>query len=188
MHFRDLFEAGMSRFYDPGALWLHGGPSALEGDALKRYGKDHSDMGALFFSKDVPVGRWYAATYAGARAGRVWKVRLSAPVDTVLDITNPKHRQRLRKAISPQEFNNIIDTRGNSGHMDWAVVDDEMLEPLGFRGCVFQERPAGMATGLPPQSGMATLPEPVLSVGLFHASDVHVIGFVPENEVWNLFR
>ena len=187
MRCTDLFEAATSRFYDPGALWLHGGPSALEGDALKRYGKSHSDMGGLFFSKDVPVGRWYAATYAGTH-GRVWKVRLSAPVDTILDITNPRHRQRLRKAISPEEFDNIIKSRGSSGHMDWAVVDEEMFEPIGFRGCVFQERPAGMETGLPPQLGLSTLPEPVLSVGMFHASDVHVIGFVPPDEVWNLFR
>lgn len=179
--------ARRTQFYDPNAVWLHGGPSALEGDALKRYGKSHSDMGALFFCKDNPVGRWYTATYAGT-SGRVWQVQLSAPINSVLDITNPSHRQRLRKALNPQEFANIIDTRGTSGHMDWTTVDDEMLEPLGFRGCVFQERPAGMETGLPPQLGMPTLPEPVLSVGMFHASDVHVTGFVPEDQVWNLFR
>jgi hypothetical protein len=72
--------------------------------------------------------------------------------------------------------------------MDWAVVDEEMMDELGFRGCVFQERPAGMETGLPPKLGMATLPEPVLSVGMFHASDVTVTGSVPPEQVWDLFR
>jgi hypothetical protein len=187
MRYVELLEASRRPFYDPSAIWLHGGPSALEGDALKRYGKSHGDMGALFFCKDVPVGRWYAATYAGTE-GRVWTVRLSAPVDTVLDITNPRHRLRLQKALAPEEYANIINTKGTSGHMDWTAVDDEMLNPLGFRGCVFQERPAGMETGLPSQFGMATLPEPVLSVGVFHATDVHMLGFVPEDQVWNLSR
>lgn len=174
-------------FYDPAAIWLHGGPAALDGAALKRYGKDHSDMGGLFFCKDNPVGRWYAATYAGAH-GRVWQARLGAPVDSICDLTNRAHRARLQAALSRQEYANILATRGASGHLDWAVVDEDLLEPLGFRGCVFQERPAGMATGLPPESGLATLPEPVLSIGLFHAADAHLTGFVPPDQVWDLFR
>lgn len=184
-HWMTLVEATTGSFYDPTATWLHGGPLTLEGGALKRYGKSHSDMGALFFCKDIPVGRWYAATYA---KGRVWTVRLSATADTVLDITNPRHRIRLQRGLSRPEYDNILHTRGTSGHMDWSVVDEETLEPLGFRGCVFQERPAGMETGLPPQLGMPTLPEPVLSVGMFFADDVAITGFVPPDQMWDLFR
>lgn len=182
----NLVEARSRRFYDPSAIWLHGGPSVLDGGALKRYGKSHGDMGALFFCKDIPVGRWYTATYAGSQ-GTVWQVRLTAKADAVFDLSNPRHRERLRKGVSPEEYNSFI-TSSSDGYMDWASVDDEMFEAIGFRGCVFRERPAGMATGLPPQYGMTTLPEPVLSVGMFHASDVQIIGAVPSEHVWDFFR
>ena len=142
-------EASSRMYYDPSAVWLHGGPMQLEGGALKRYGKSHSDTGALFFCKDGLVGRWYTATYAGTR-GTVWTATLSAAPDTILDITNPKHRDILRKNISHAEYENMVNARGTSGHLDWVSVDDELLEPLGFRGAVFQERPKGMPTGLPP--------------------------------------
>jgi hypothetical protein len=121
-HYIDLIEAaGGQRFYDPAAVWLHGGPMHLEGDALKRYGKSHSDMGALFFCKDVPVGRWYTATYAGTK-GRVWTVKLSPPVDAVFDLTNSSHRARLRAGVS---YTGIRQHRQHSRHQ-W---------PHGLGGC-----------------------------------------------------
>jgi hypothetical protein len=187
MHISELFEAQSNQFYNPSAVWLHGSPLPMVGDALKRYGRDGGDAGALFFCKDVPVGRWYAATYA-RDTGKVWTVKLSAPVDSILDLTNPRHRSLLRKHLNPQEVDSILKARGSSGHMDWTSVDDELFEPMGFRGCVFQERPKGMETGLPPQMNMTVLPEPVLSVGMFFAEDCHITGFVPPAEVWNFFR
>lgn len=176
-------EAASRRFYDPTAVWLHGGPMELQGNALKRYGKSHSDMGALFFCKDNLVGRWYTATYAGTK-GKIWKVSLSAPINTILDLTNAKHRATLQRSLTQQEYEYMIKSRGTSGHMDWAVIDEELLEPLGFRGAVFQERPKGMATGLPPQYKMTTLPEAVLSVGMFNASDVHIVGSEMPEDIW----
>jgi hypothetical protein len=178
-----ITEAASHGFYDPSAIWLHGGPMNLEGGALKRYGKSHQDAGALFFCKDVAVGRWYTATYAGTR-GKIWQASLSAPVNSILDITKAKHRAILQKTIAREEFQAIMASRGTSGHMDWAHVDEEMLEPMGFRGAVFQERPKGMSTGLPPIYHMETLPEAVLSVGLFHASDIHLIGAINPEDIW----
>jgi hypothetical protein len=169
-------------FYDPSAVWLHGGPIELEGDALKRYGKSGSDMGALFFCKDSFVGRWYTATYANK--GKIYKVKLSAPVDSILDLKNPKHLKILQDNISQSEYNFIMNSRGSSGNMDWATVDEELLEPLGFRGCVFQERPKGMETGLPPQYKLTHLPEDVLSVGIFNASDAKIIGVIDPIDIW----
>ena len=185
-HYLKIVEATSRRFYDPTAVWLHGGPINLEGDTLKRYGKSHSDMGALFFCKDVPVGRWYTATYAGNK-GMVWRVSLSAPVNTILDFTNAKHRNILQKNISQQEYQNMIDTLSTSGHLDWTLADEEMLEPLGFRGVVFQERPKGMITGLPTQQ-FQTLPEAVLSVGIFNATDVHMLGSITPEEIWQQMK
>lgn len=191
MRYLELLEAARRPFYDPAAIWLHGGPMTLKGDALKRYGRSGQDAGALFFCKDIPVGRFYTASYAKpfmGEQGRVWKVKLLAPVDTILDTTNPKHIRRLRVALSPDELNFIMESRGDSGYMDWNVVDEEQLEPLGFRGCVIQERPKGMATGWPPTSGMATLPEAVISVGIFFHEDAQIIGFVPEEKLHDFFR
>lgn len=187
MRISDLFEARGGRFYDPSAVWLHGSSQAMAGDALTRYGRGGGDAGGLFFCKDVPVGRWYAATYA-RDTGKVWTVKLSAPVDSILDLTNPRHRLTLQKHLNPQEYASILEARGSSGHMDWTNVDEELFEPMGFRGCVFQERPKGMATGLPPAMNLTVLPEAVLSVGMFFAEDCHITGFVPPDEVWNFFR
>lgn len=187
-NFINLIEAmGSKSFYNPSATWLHGGPFELQGDALKRYGKSNSDMGALFFCKDSLVGRWYTASYARkmfSEKGKIYQVKLSAPVDTILDLTNPKHCQKLRDNISKEEYNYIMTARGTSGHMDWATVDEELLEPLGFRGCVFQERPKGMETGLPAQYKLQRLPEAVLSVGIFDASDAHIINWIDPDNVW----
>lgn len=187
----DLIEVSSTGgFYNPSAVWLHGGPLELEGDALKRYGKSGSDMGALFFCKEEPVGLWYTASYARRlfqAKGKIYKVHLNPPVDSILDLTKAKHRERLMRGLSKDEYRFIFDSRGSSGHADWATVDEELFEPLGFRGCVFQERPKGMETGLPTDSGMATLPKAVLSVGIFQASDAHIIGFIDPDDVWNSF-
>lgn len=177
MKYSELFEGATPSFYDTSAVWLHGGPSVLKGGALTRFGKNGGDYGALFFCKDETVGRWYVASYAGTN-GRVWSAKLSAPVDTVCDITNVKHRAILRANLDPQEFEGYMSTRGSSGHLDWASIDTDRLEEIGFRGCVFQERPAGMETNLPASTGMAKLPYPVISVGIFSASDVHITGSI----------
>lgn len=166
--------------YDPNARYLHGGPQDLEGARLKRYGKHHSDAGALFFCKDTPGGRWYAGTYGE----RVWICRLRTPAEQVFDFSNPRHRQILRQNVNPQEWANYANTARN-GHLDWSSVDEEVFEPLGFRGVLFLERPAGMQTGLPPESGFAVLPEDVLSVGLFHPEDADIIGSASRQELWS---
>jgi hypothetical protein len=187
--FINIIEGSVSHgFYDPSATWLHGGPFTLEGDALKRYGRKGGDAGALFFCKESLVGTWYCATYARpmfGSPGKVYKVKLSAPVDSILDLTNPASLSKLKKGLSKDEFNYIMESRGDSGHMDWNTVDEEQLEPLGFKGCVFQERPKGMKTGLPSFSGLETLPEPILSIGIFNAADAHIIGSFDPQEFWD---
>lgn len=185
MRFHELLTE--ARHFDPGATYLHGGPQEIEGRKLKRYGKSGGDYGALFFCKDTPEGRWYTSTYAGSK-GRVWKVKVNMPVDAMFDITNARHRAKLQAGVSREEYANFIATAGSSGHLDWSLVNDELFEELGFRGMVFQERPKGMETGLPKESGMAVLKQPVLSIAVFSGDDVEITGHLSPVEMHDYYQ
>ena len=168
-------------FYDPSAIWLHGGPRELRTGKLTRYGKNNSDYGALFFCKDDVEGRWYTSTYAkkllGVK-GKIWKTKISCPENTIFDLTNPVHKLKLRNSIGKEHYNSILDSKSTSGHLDWSSVDDELFGELGFKGCIFQERPKGMETGWPPSSGFSVLKNNLLSIGIFDAADAHIVGEV----------
>jgi predicted nucleotidyltransferase len=174
-----IHEIAATSDFDPNAVYLHGTRQVLRGRNLTRYGKNHSDMGALFFCKDSLVGRWYSGTYGDT----IWLCRIKTPVDRIFSFSNPRHQKLLQKHLDPQEYQYIAASSRN-GHLDWAVVDEDQFTQMGFRGVVFIERAAGMATGLPEQSGLAALPEDVLSVGIFDAADVEIIGSKTRVELW----
>lgn len=166
-------------FYEESAVWLHGGPMELDGGTLKR--KSANDMGALFFCKNTVVGRWYTATYAGDE-GKIWMATVKSPVDLILDLTNPQHKENLKSSLTREEFRMVMRSRGKSGHLDWTFA--KFLQPLGFRGAVFEERSKGMLTELPPEFNLTNLPEAVLSIGIFHDYDVDVIGSILPESIW----
>lgn len=161
-------------YYDPSAIYLHGGPKALEGDALKRYGKMGSDMGGLFFSKDTPNDRRYAVSYTFHHqdGGTVYKVRIKLSPDQVFDLTNRKHRQRLQAVLSPEEWNYILES-ARGGQMDWAVVDEDQLGEAGFKGVILAERPPNFA-------GNADY---IYSVAVFDANVVEIVGQLSPDEI-----
>lgn len=163
---------GDTSHFDPFANYLHGGPSTLDGDALKRHGNKGHDMGGLFFVMDSPEGRKLATMYASSKYGddgAIYFVRINLSVDEVLDLTNEKHQKRLKSELSPQEYQYIIDS-SRGGQMDWSVVDDELLEDLGFKGAILAERPEGES-------------QYVYSVAVFNASDVEVVGQKSVSEI-----
>lgn len=166
-------------FYEESVVWLHGGPMELAGGVLKR--RSANDMGALFFCRDTVVGRWYTATYAGDD-GRIWLATVDTPVDLILDLTNPQHKESLKRSLTRDEYRMVMRSRGASGHLDWTFA--KFLQQFGFRGAVFEERSKGMETELAPQFNLNNLPEPVLSLGIFEDCDVTLIGSRLPITVW----
>lgn len=169
MRLREVVE----NHFDPQAVYLHGGPAKLDGGALKRYGRSNSDMGALFFIKESPDGWRYALGYAVTKAENsgVYRVRINLETSQVFDFSRSDHRRIAQTNLSPVEYNYWMNA-ARSGHLDWAILDGEILEEWGFRGAVLFERPQGFV-------GYA---EDVLSIGVFDAKDVQIIDFVPKQE------
>jgi hypothetical protein len=171
MKIRDITEST----YNPSEIYLHGGPGPndLTGGALKRYGREHSDMGALFFTSNTPDGMRYALGYTLAKPnGGVYQCRIKIPPNKMFDFSKTAHRNIARQNLNPQEFNGWVES-ARANHLDWTSVDDELMEEWGFRGAIFFERPKG-------HNGFKTN---VLSFAVFHAEDVEIIGFTPKEEL-----
>lgn len=167
-------------FFDPAATYLHGGPSTLVGDRLKRYGRAGRDMGGLFFVKDTPNDRRYAATYTASQpdGGAVYTVRINLSADEVFDLSNPAHRARLKKAVSPQEFRSYMKAASGGG-LDWAAMpDEEVFDEIGFKGAILAERPPGFA-------GNA---DHIRSIVVFDADHVEITGSLSPDEVADALR
>lgn len=104
-----------------------------------------------FDSKDIFITNdlEYAKNYAGA-TGAVFEAFLKSPVEKIFDFSNTKHRDILKDAIPPRNFEKIISSSRNN-QIDWAATDyiynqlyddaDEVLEHLGFEGIILAERP-----------------------------------------------
>lgn len=175
-----LEQSLMEGFFDPTAVYLHGGPSELVGGRLKRYGRGGRDMGGLFFVKDTPNDRRYAATYPASQpdGGAVYTVRINLSADEVFDLSNPAHRAELKKAVSPQEFESYMKA-ASGGALDWAAMpDEETFEDLGFKGAILAERPPGFA-------GNA---DHIRSIVVFDAGDVEITGTLSGEEVDKALR
>lgn len=171
-----LVESTRAAGFDPTATYLHGGPEMLVGGKLKRYGRDDSDMGALFFAEDTPEGRAYAAGYAVTKdRGAVWKVRINLSPNDVYDHSNPSHRVRLTRAVGPEMWADM--TQGASGQLDWTAVDDELMAEAGFAGALLQERPPGFMGA-----------NAVRSVAVFDASHVEIIEKMTREELNDALR
>lgn len=163
--------------YDPQAIYLHGGPAVLKGGRLQRYMKEGSDMGALFFIRESPVGWHYATAYAimkSANSG-VYRVHLKIPKDKVFDFSDDAHRRFAQSHLTPQEFDYWV-TSSRDGFLDWAVMDEDVLIEWGFRGAVLMER----------QQGFAGYGEHALSIAVFDPNDVEIVDFVPKAEALKL--
>jgi hypothetical protein len=163
----------LTESFDPNAIYLHGGPAELEGGAFRRYMKNGSDMGGLFFIKESPVGYKYALGYAimKFRDGAIWRVRLNVSQDKIFDFSDPQHRKLAKEKLDPQMFNYWVESsRGD--HLDWATIDDELLEEWGFKGAVLFERPKGF-------SGYG---EDAVSVAVFDPSVVQIVDKIPKKE------
>lgn len=131
-------------FYEPSATWLHGGPVELREGKLLRYGKGSSDMGALFFVKDAPGQRQYAALYD---KGAIHTARVNLQPDEVFDLRNPSHRARVEPVVTDDavgtDFLRSALPAARDGVLDWSTIDGEVLREAGFRGAIVAERPAG---------------------------------------------
>lgn len=128
--------------FSPTRFYWHGGPK-LNGGLFKLGGNNGYDSGGLFFSQDNPSGRSYAYGYAASKPdGHLYKVRINIPKDKILDFTNSKHKSLLKTKLSKDEFE-FISISSRNGHIDWATIDSDRLEELGFQGAVLFERPAG---------------------------------------------
>lgn len=152
--------------FHPSHVYLHGGPALLEGGRLRRYGRGHSDAGALFFSEDTREGRLYAARHAFAVApSAVWVVRIHLTTSQVFDFGKKDHRERLARVMSPFEWASISASAHETGQLDWAYVDEEQMRAAGFLGALLLERSAGHLGA-----------RAVYSVAVFDADVVEIVG------------
>jgi hypothetical protein len=167
-------------YYDPDARYLHGSKQPLQGRKLTRYGKNGRDAGALFLCKDTRSGRWYVRNYGNI----ILSCRINIPAEDIFDFTNPTHRQKLQQQLSQhewqrQEWHRLQNLVADNGHLRWSAlerterfspagIDEELFKELGFRGIVLSERVVGELEA----------PEEILSIGVFDADDVEIIGTV----------
>lgn len=128
--------------FNPNAVYLHGGPANLDGNAFRRYMRNGSDSGGLFFIEESKVGYKYAAGYAATKNGAIWRVKLNLNKSQVFDFSNRQHRTLAKRNLSPQEFEYWVESSTNN-HIDWAVVDEEILEEWGFKAALLFERAKG---------------------------------------------
>lgn len=159
-------------FYRPGQWWVHGGADALEGDRLD---VRKSRAGGIFLAKDDREGRIYASGYA---RGGFYRCRIDLPEDSIFDLTNPDHVDRIREtevdgATGEDMLRSMAHGPSDSGHLDWAVVDAEILEAAGFRGAILHERPAGFHV----------YSQHVLSLVLWNSDDIAEIQRIPGEEL-----
>lgn len=160
--------------YSPSEIYLHGGPEKLEGGNLKRGAKRGSDMGALFFVKESAAGYKYALGYAISRVrgpSGVYRVKINLSSADVFDFTNHNHRAIAGKLLSHREFQSWENSKGDSGHINWAAINEEIIKKIGFKGTIIHERDSGKIGS-----------KSITSVAVFDPQDVEIIEFVPKQQ------
>lgn len=160
--------------YSQNKIYLHGGPRNLEGGHFKRGGRKGHDMGALFFIEESDVGYKYALGYAISRGSDtgIYRVKINLPDSKIFDFTNPKHKQIAKDNLSFQEYKSWEETKGESGHLDWTQIDEEIITEWGFEGAIFHERTKGFFNYV----------NHAVSVGIFDPRHVEIIEFIPKKE------
>lgn len=162
--------------FDNNKVYLHGGPSNLEGGHFKRHGRKGHDMGALFFIEESEAGYKYALGYAISRGSDtgIYRVKITLPENKIFDFTNSRHREIAKQYLNDQEFKMWNDTKGDSGHIDWAVIDEEMIEEMGFEGAIIHERNSGQVHWKNSSD--------IVSVAIFDPKYIKIIEFIPKKE------
>lgn len=160
--------------YSPNKIYLHGGPKNLDGGHFKRGGRKGHDMGALFFIEESDVGYKYALGYAISRGSDtgIYRVKINLPDNKIFDFTNNKHKQIAKENLSPQEYKSWEDSKGESGHLDWTQIDEEVISEWGFEGALFHER----------SKGFFNYSQHAISVGIFDPRYIEIIDFIPKKE------
>lgn len=147
---------------------LHGGPKELEGGILKT-GMKHggkSDSGGIFLAEPTETGKLYARSYTLDKpdGGAIHRFEISDKAK-IFDLRNPEHLDVLKKNVSADELNYYLQSSRN-GVMDWATMDEELLQDLGFDGVKLFERPKGFK--MFDESGkLVPAPEDSLSIALW---------------------
>lgn len=159
--------------YSPSKVYLHGGPSKLDGGKFKRGGRKGHDMGALFFIEESDAGYTYALGYAMARGSDtgIYRVNINLPSDQIFDFSNRKHKQFAKEFLSDQEYQSWENSKGDTGHIDWAVIDEEIIEEMGFKGIIIHERNSGQISK-----------SSITSVAIFDPAYVNIIDFIPKKD------
>lgn len=166
--------------FSPDKTYLHGGPAELIGGSFRRGGNRGHDMGGLFFIEENEVGYQYALGYAimKHKNSGIWRVKINLPKNRILDWTNPKHKAVVKNHISPAEYQSWEESKGSSGHLDWAQVDEELMEEMGFLGAIFHER----------SQGVNNLTGDAVSVGIWDPKYIEIIDFIPKEDIIEKYR
>jgi len=166
MKITELFEN-----YSSNKIYLHGGPSKLDGGSFRRGGRKGHDMGALFFIEESVAGYTYALGYAMSRGTDtgIYRVNIKLPDNQIFDFTNQKHKQIAKEFLSDQEYKSWESSKGDTGHIDWAVIDEEIIEEMGFKGVIIHERNAGQISK-----------SSITSVAIFDPQYINIIEFIPK--------
>lgn len=158
------------------SVYLHGGPAKLDGEKLKRGGRRGHDMGAIFFVPESKDGYKYALGYAISRAPANWaiyRVTFNASENEIFDFSNSSHRMLAQKRLSTSEFESWERSAARSGHLDWASIDDELLEDWGFKGVFLHER----------SKRVMNSSADIVSIGIFNAADVNIIEVLKKSDI-----
>lgn len=174
MRWQDIFENSQNSYFDPSAVYLHGGVAELRNN---RFERTSNDAGGLFFAKENEIGYKYALAYAikasikRVRTG-IWRVKINLSQENVFELTNPKHLELAQNNLSEEEFN-LWTKVTESNHLHWKLLNEHLLKSWGFKGAVLFEKGSDVGFGI---KGT------VLSVVVFDPENVHIIDFIPKNE------
>jgi hypothetical protein len=157
--------------FSPNKVYIHGGPSKLEGDHFKRGGRKGHDMGALFFIEESDAGYKYALGYASGTDTGIYRVNIKINPNDIFDFTRSDHKKFAKEFLNPQEYESWEQSKGDSGHIDWAVIDEELIEDMGFKGVMIHERNAGQISK-----------DSIVSVAVFDPKYTKIIGFIPKKD------
>ena len=165
MSARGIVESAV-RFYDPQALWLHG--SSAEFTQFKLGGKGGWDAGGIFLVKDTQAQEAYARSYGE----KLYRCRVKLQPDQVFELMIPEHVERVLEVETDdaigRDFMRSAEEGQRYGHVDWATLDQEVLELAGFKGCILAERP----------KGFSNFTEDILSLCVFDPSAIDIVGRV----------
>lgn len=168
MSARTIIETA-ERFYDSQSLWLHG--SRAEFSQFKLRGRSGWDAGGIFLVKDTLAQGAYAKTYGEI----IYRCRVNLAPDEVFELPVQDHVDRAAEIATEDAIgNDFLRSAFESqryGHVDWAVLDQEVLELAGFKGCVLAERP----------KGFNNFTEDILSLCVFDPGAIEILGRVTES-------